>query len=137
MQLVFATNNLNKLKEVQALIPTQIKLLSLNEINCTEDIPETQNTKRTLQMKSFIGWLAKQVGWYVFEKLAEKNFPHLDKEVWRARELAKREESRHGHLGGEYRRHQVYAKLIKEFPHTAKRDLGLSVELAVQDKPWQ
>ena len=44
MQLVFATNNLNKLKEVQALIPTQIKLLSLNEINCTEDIPETQNT---------------------------------------------------------------------------------------------
>jgi len=44
MQLVFATNNLNKLKEVQALIPTNIKLLSLKDIGCSEDIPETQNT---------------------------------------------------------------------------------------------
>lgn len=44
MQLVFATNNLNKLKEVQALIPSNIKLLSLKDIGCFEDIPETQNT---------------------------------------------------------------------------------------------
>ncbi len=44
MQLVFATNNLNKLKEVQALIPTHIKLLSLKDIGCFEDVPETQST---------------------------------------------------------------------------------------------
>lgn len=44
MQLVFATNNLNKLKEVQALLPPHMTLLSLKDINCTEDIPETQNT---------------------------------------------------------------------------------------------
>ncbi|OEJ98706.1 non-canonical purine NTP pyrophosphatase [Flavivirga aquatica] len=44
MQLVFATNNLNKLKEVQALVPSHIKLLSLKDIGCLEDIPETQNT---------------------------------------------------------------------------------------------
>ncbi|GAA3568012.1 non-canonical purine NTP diphosphatase [Snuella lapsa] len=44
MQLVFATNNLNKLKEVQALMPEHIKLLSLKDINCLDDIPETQNT---------------------------------------------------------------------------------------------
>ncbi|MCL4142771.1 UNVERIFIED_CONTAM: hypothetical protein GTU68_000235 [Idotea baltica] len=44
MQLVFATNNDNKLKEVQALIPKHIILLSLKEIGCFEDIPETQNT---------------------------------------------------------------------------------------------
>ena len=44
MQLVFATNNLNKLKEVQSLIPDNIKLLSLADIGCTDDIPETQNT---------------------------------------------------------------------------------------------
>ncbi len=44
MQLVFATNNLNKLKEVQALLPSTIKLLSLKDIGCTEDIPETQPT---------------------------------------------------------------------------------------------
>ena len=44
MQLVFATNNKNKLKEVQALMPPQIKLLSLKDIKCIEDIPETQHT---------------------------------------------------------------------------------------------
>ena len=44
MQLVFATNNLNKLKEVQRLIPNDIKLLSLSDIGCFEDIPETQAT---------------------------------------------------------------------------------------------
>ena len=44
MKLVFATNNLNKLKEVQALIPAHVKLLSLKDIGCFEDIPETQKT---------------------------------------------------------------------------------------------
>jgi XTP/dITP diphosphohydrolase len=44
MQLVFATNNRNKIKEVQALLPKEIQLLSLADIGCFEDIPETQNT---------------------------------------------------------------------------------------------
>lgn len=44
MQLVFATNNSNKLKEVQSLVPKNIQLLSLIDIGCEEDIPETQNT---------------------------------------------------------------------------------------------
>lgn len=44
IELVFATNNQNKLKEVQALMPLHIKLLSLKEIGCVEDIPETQDT---------------------------------------------------------------------------------------------
>jgi XTP/dITP diphosphohydrolase len=44
MTLVFATNNLNKIKEVQELIPKEIKLISLADIGCFEDIPETQNT---------------------------------------------------------------------------------------------
>ena len=44
MQLVFATNNLNKLKEVQSLIPNNIKLLSLTDIGCVEDVPETRDT---------------------------------------------------------------------------------------------
>ncbi len=44
MKLVFATNNLNKLKEVQALIPSEIELLSLSDIGCNEDIPETSPT---------------------------------------------------------------------------------------------
>lgn len=44
MQLVFATNNHNKIKEVQNLIPKNIELLSLEDIGCFEDIPETQST---------------------------------------------------------------------------------------------
>ncbi len=44
MNLVFATNNLNKLKEVQTLVPQHIKLLSLKDIGCFEDVPETQTT---------------------------------------------------------------------------------------------
>lgn len=42
--LVFATNNLNKLKEVQALLPDFIELKSLSDINCNEEIPETATT---------------------------------------------------------------------------------------------
>jgi len=44
MKLVFATNNLNKLKEVRELIPETIELLSLEDIGCKEDIPETAPT---------------------------------------------------------------------------------------------
>lgn len=44
MKLVFATNNKNKIKEVKALLPTGFELLSLEEIGCTEDIPETAPT---------------------------------------------------------------------------------------------
>ncbi|MFL1013487.1 non-canonical purine NTP diphosphatase [Flavisericum labens] len=44
MELVFATNNKNKISEVQALVPNNIKLLSLKDIGCLEDIPETQDT---------------------------------------------------------------------------------------------
>ncbi len=44
MKLVFATNNLNKIKEIQALIPSKIELLTLSDIGCTEDIPETSPT---------------------------------------------------------------------------------------------
>ncbi len=44
MKLVFATNNINKLKEVQQMLPTSIELLSLKDINCFDDIDETETT---------------------------------------------------------------------------------------------
>lgn len=43
MKLVFATNNAHKLKEVKALLPLH-EILSLQDIGCFEDIPETKNT---------------------------------------------------------------------------------------------
>jgi XTP/dITP diphosphohydrolase len=44
MKLVFATNNLNKLAEVQKMLPNTIQLLSLKDINCFDEIDETENT---------------------------------------------------------------------------------------------
>ncbi|MGV6832038.1 MAG: non-canonical purine NTP diphosphatase [bacterium] len=43
-KLVFATNNKNKIKEVQSLLPEGFEVLSLEAIGCFEDIPETQPT---------------------------------------------------------------------------------------------
>lgn len=43
-KLVFATNNLHKLTEIKAILGEQIEILSLNDINCHVDIPETADT---------------------------------------------------------------------------------------------
>lgn len=43
-KLVFATNNSHKLKEVSAILGNKVELLSLNDINCHDDIPETADT---------------------------------------------------------------------------------------------
>jgi XTP/dITP diphosphohydrolase len=44
MKLVFATNNPNKLSELQAFVPQGIEILSLIDINCNEELPETNPT---------------------------------------------------------------------------------------------
>ena len=44
MKLVFASNNKNKIQEIQALVPKNIQIVSLEDIGCTEDIPETADT---------------------------------------------------------------------------------------------
>jgi len=44
MKLVFASNNKNKIAEIQSMLPESIKILSLEDINCLEDIPETADT---------------------------------------------------------------------------------------------
>lgn len=44
MKIIFATHNDNKLKEVRKIIPENIELLSLNDIGCYEEIPETSDT---------------------------------------------------------------------------------------------
>lgn len=44
MTLVFASNNKNKILEIQNMLPESIKILSLEDIGCHEDIPETADT---------------------------------------------------------------------------------------------
>ena len=43
-KIVFATNNKHKLSEIRDLVFQHIKILSLSEINCFEEILETHNT---------------------------------------------------------------------------------------------
>lgn len=44
MKLVFASNNKNKIKEIKNQLPDSIEILSLEDIGCVVDIPETANT---------------------------------------------------------------------------------------------
>lgn len=59
MVLIFATNNQHKLEEVQSLIGDNFELKSLNDINCTDDIPETGHTFHAN---------ASQKSHYIFER---------------------------------------------------------------------
>jgi XTP/dITP diphosphohydrolase len=54
--LVFATNNLHKLEEVQQMVGGKFLLRSLNDIGCFGDIPETGSTfeENALEKSCFI-----------------------------------------------------------------------------------
>ena len=56
MKLVFATNNKHKLEEVRKILPASIALLTLNDIGCTDSLPETGNTfeQNALQKARYI-----------------------------------------------------------------------------------
>ena len=43
-EIVFATNNVHKLEEARAILKGQLKVLSLSDIGCHDDIPETADT---------------------------------------------------------------------------------------------
>ena len=44
MNLVFASSNINKITEIQGMLPQFIKVRSLDDIGCHEEIPETADT---------------------------------------------------------------------------------------------
>ncbi len=43
-KLVFVTNNAHKLEEIRAILGNKVEILSLADINCHADIPETADT---------------------------------------------------------------------------------------------
>ncbi len=59
MKLVFATNNLHKLEEVQQLLGSTMALQSLDQLGCFDDIPETGHTLEAN---------ASQKSHFIFEK---------------------------------------------------------------------
>ena len=46
MELIFATHNQNKVEEISAILPSIIEVKSLNDLNFTDQVPETSNTLR-------------------------------------------------------------------------------------------
>ncbi len=44
MKIVFASNNKNKILEIQSMLPESIQIVSLESIGCFEEIPETADT---------------------------------------------------------------------------------------------
>jgi XTP/dITP diphosphohydrolase len=44
MKIIFASNNINKIREINSVLGDSFKLLSLQDINMTEDIPENEMT---------------------------------------------------------------------------------------------
>lgn len=59
MELVFASNNKNKLREIRHALGPDFKILSLSDINCTEELPETSAT---------IEGNASQKAFYIYNK---------------------------------------------------------------------
>ena len=58
-QIVFATNNKHKLEEIRSILGDDFEVLSLSDIGCHEDIPETSDT---------LEGNAMQKAQYVFDK---------------------------------------------------------------------
>lgn len=56
MEIVFATNNAHKLSEVRAIAGTRFSIISLNELGCFDEIPETGSTltENALQKAKYI-----------------------------------------------------------------------------------
>ena len=56
MKLCFATNNVNKLLEIQALLGDEFSLSTLKDIGCEDDIPETRETiaENSLQKAEYV-----------------------------------------------------------------------------------
>ena len=56
MRIVFATNNKHKLEEIRSILGESIEVLSLKDINCDVDIPETGKTleENALQKAQYV-----------------------------------------------------------------------------------
>ena len=65
LELVFATNNAHKLEEVQAIVGSAFIIKSLNDIDCSDDIPETGETFEE-NAKQKTDYLVNKYGLYCF-----------------------------------------------------------------------
>ena len=85
----------------------------------------------SLTMSLFLANLLRQLANWLVPPIPEPP-PVEDPALWRVRELVSAQESAGG-PSGEYKRHQVYARLLKEFPERRKRDLAYLIELVIRE----
>ena len=102
-QFVFATNNKHKLEEISSILGDQIKLLSLSDIGCFDEIPEDHDT---------LEGNAEQKAFHIFNKY------HLD---CFADDTGLEVEALHGKPGVHSARYSEdeAPKINKEFRHEA------------------
>lgn len=65
MKIVFATNNKHKLDEIRSILGNRVEVLSLADINCHDDIPETGTTLEANAMQK-AEYIASKYGMSVF-----------------------------------------------------------------------
>ena len=65
MKIVFATNNKHKLEEIRSILGSRVEVLSLADINCHDDIPETGTTLEANAMQK-AEYIASKYGMSVF-----------------------------------------------------------------------
>lgn len=121
MKLVFATHNQNKLKEVRALMPKHIEVVSLTDINWHAEIDETSDTiegnallkAQTVFQKTNMPCFADDSGLLV-------NALNGAPGVYSAR------------YGGEQKNdHDNIHRLLHELQHTTQRDAHFKTVLAL------
>ncbi len=80
-------------------------------------------------MSKILWMISTVLGWFG----CEVTLIHVDTILLRRARILTREAEAHGQGTGygEYRCHQVYARLIKEFPDTDRRVLKMHIELAL------
>ena len=72
MDIVFVTNNQNKLTEIKNLVSSDYNILSLNDINFKDEIEETESTlsgnalikAQHIHSKYGINYFSKKANWF-------------------------------------------------------------------------
>ena len=124
MKLVFATNNLHKLKEVQEMVSDTIQIISLKEIGCHEDIEETAITlEGNAQLKA--DYITEKYGYDCFadDTGLEVDFLNGEPGVYSAR------------YAGEHRSaEENMEKLLRELSQTSEREAQFRTAIALNWK---
>jgi XTP/dITP diphosphohydrolase len=129
MRICFATNNEHKLTEVRALLPSTIELVSLQDIGCHEELPETQDTlSGNARQKAEYVWQHYHTSCFADDTGLEVNALGGAPGVYSAR-----------YAGPQRSAADNIAKLLRDLPPTADRSARFRtvIALVLPTGEWQ